>query len=80
VSPSFGTAPQQRCIDQEACRLGPFAPGFGTVAIFWLLVWQVMIANLALGFYVIAKDVRLSRPLRRGATPATRPEQAPISR
>ncbi len=41
---------------------------------------QIAATALVIGSYIVAKDVRVSRPLRRGEIPATRPEQAPNAR
>jgi high-affinity iron transporter len=41
------------------------------------LVAQLVAAAVVLGSYVVAQDVRVRRPRRRGETPAQRPEQPP---
>ena len=43
------------------------------------IVAQAAAAALVIGSYVVAKDVRVSRPQRRGETPAMRPEQSPTA-
>lgn len=44
------------------------------------IVAQIIADTLVIGSYVIAKDVRVSRPQRRGESPALRQEQAPTMR
>ncbi|HEY7907819.1 MAG TPA: FTR1 family protein [Thermomicrobiales bacterium] len=41
------------------------------------LVAQLLAALVVIGSYVLAEDLRVRRPRRRGATPAYRPEQPP---
>ncbi|HEX5504371.1 MAG TPA: hypothetical protein VFW96_17235, partial [Thermomicrobiales bacterium] len=57
----------------------------------WMGVWfaafptvesltaQVLAAALVLGSYVVAKDLRVRRPRRRGEMPARRPDRAPVA-
>lgn len=57
----------------------------------WMGVWfaafptvesltaQALAAALVIGSYVVAKDLRVRRPLRRGEAPARRPERAPVT-
>lgn len=42
------------------------------------LAAQIVAAALVIGSYVVAKDLRVNRPVRRGEAAASRPEQAPV--